>query len=245
MTTGIYKIENLINHKCYIGQSIHIERRWQEHCQPSAKSCVANAIKKYGKTNFSFQVLEECLENELDEKEIFYINKYNSIVPNGYNIMDYIEKQETTFCFYDKEIFLNIVKDIEENILSTQEIADKYEINRRTVYRINCGDVHRLPEKSYPLRPVISKGPRFCPGCGAKLNKGTIRCKKCADIAQRIVDRPERNELKELVRNNSFVSIGKMYSVSDNTIRKWCKAYNLPNKASEIKKMSDKEWELI
>jgi group I intron endonuclease len=54
MTTGIYKIENLINHKCYIGQSIHIERRWQEHCQSSAKSCIANAIKKYGKTNFSF-----------------------------------------------------------------------------------------------------------------------------------------------------------------------------------------------
>ena len=33
---GIYKIENLINGKVYIGQSIHIERRWQEHCMDSA-----------------------------------------------------------------------------------------------------------------------------------------------------------------------------------------------------------------
>nr|DAH19257.1 MAG TPA: intron associated endonuclease [Bacteriophage sp.]DAT87476.1 MAG TPA: intron associated endonuclease [Caudoviricetes sp.] len=33
---GIYKIENLINGKVYIGQSVHIERRWQEHCMDSA-----------------------------------------------------------------------------------------------------------------------------------------------------------------------------------------------------------------
>ena len=46
---GIYKITNLINNKIYIGQSIHIERRWSEHCQPSAKSLIAKAIQKYGK----------------------------------------------------------------------------------------------------------------------------------------------------------------------------------------------------
>jgi predicted GIY-YIG superfamily endonuclease len=32
MSIGIYKIENLVNGKVYIGQSVHIERRWQEHC---------------------------------------------------------------------------------------------------------------------------------------------------------------------------------------------------------------------
>ena len=62
MTIGIYKIENLVNHKVYIGQSIHIEKRWQEHCRPSADSAIAKAIRKYGKENFSFQILEECSE---------------------------------------------------------------------------------------------------------------------------------------------------------------------------------------
>ena len=43
----------------------------------------------------------------------------------------------------------------------------------------------------------------------------------------------------------SFTAIGKKYNVSDNAVRKWCDKYNLPRKASEIKKYSDEEWELI
>jgi len=88
MTTGIYKIENLLNHKVYIGQSIHIERRWMEHCRLSTSSVISDAIKKYGKENFSFQVLEECKVEELDKKEIYYIHKFNSLVPNGYNVTE-------------------------------------------------------------------------------------------------------------------------------------------------------------
>lgn len=42
-----------------------------------------------------------------------------------------------------------------------------------------------------------------------------------------------------------FTTIGKKYNVSDNAVRKWCDKYNLPRKASEIKKYSDEEWELI
>ena len=69
MSIGIYKIENLLNHKIYIGQSKHIEKRFLEHCKLSAKSLVGKAISKYGKENFSFEILEECNESELDEKE--------------------------------------------------------------------------------------------------------------------------------------------------------------------------------
>lgn len=51
---GIYKITNKINNKVYIGQSIHIERRWTEHCFPSSTSQIALAIKKHGKEKFFF-----------------------------------------------------------------------------------------------------------------------------------------------------------------------------------------------
>jgi predicted GIY-YIG superfamily endonuclease len=44
MSIGIYKIENLINGKIYIGQSIHIEKRWQEHCKASSNSLIAKSI---------------------------------------------------------------------------------------------------------------------------------------------------------------------------------------------------------
>ena len=120
---GIYKIENLINGKVYIGQSIHIERRWQEHCQPSSRSLVGKAIQKYGKERFTFQILEECAEEQLDEIEERYISEYNSVVPNGYNI-ETASKGKTSFVFYDKEIFADIVKDIMSNELTFSSIAE-------------------------------------------------------------------------------------------------------------------------
>ena len=52
-------------------------------------------------------------------------------------------------------------------------------------------------------------------------------------------------ELKDLIRIKPFTKIGEQYQVSDNAIRKWCDKYNLPRKATEIKKYSDEEWELI
>lgn len=242
---GIYKIENLLNHKCYVGQSIHIEQRWAEHCQPSAKSVISSAIKKYGKENFSFQILEECSVDELSEKEIYYINYYNCIVPNGYNIQDYVEDRETTFTHYDKETFYQIISDIKENKLSLQAISEKYDICRRTVYRLNAGEVHKLPDETYPLRPTLTFNGHFCIDCGAKINSGAKRCKKCDAIAQRKVKRPEREELKNLIRNNSFAALGRMFGVTDNTIRKWCKRVGLPTKTKEIKSISDEEWEQL
>jgi group I intron endonuclease len=54
MSIGIYKISNLINGKIYIGQSVHIEKRWQQHCNNTGRSLIAKAIQKYGKDSFSF-----------------------------------------------------------------------------------------------------------------------------------------------------------------------------------------------
>ena len=242
---GIYKIENLINHKCYVGQSIHIEKRWQEHCRPSTKSVISSAIKKYGKENFSFQILEECSEQELDEKEIFYIKKFNCIIPNGYNIKDYVDEAETTFCFYDKETFFDIIKDIKESNLSFQDIAEKYDISYRTIHRINCGESHKILEEQYPLRQPREIKEHLCIDCGKTIGPKATRCPICAAKHQRRADRPDRDELKLLIRTTSFCNIGRQYGVSDNAVRKWCKAYDLPTKSKEIKKFSDEEWELI
>lgn len=69
MTCGIYKIENLINGKVYIGQSIEIEKRWQKHLNAKDDFLIHKALRKYGKANFSFSILEECAINELDARE--------------------------------------------------------------------------------------------------------------------------------------------------------------------------------
>ena len=57
---GIYKITNLINDKKYVGQSIHIDRRWKEHIYQNRNSAIHQAIEKYGIENFIFEIIEEC-----------------------------------------------------------------------------------------------------------------------------------------------------------------------------------------
>lgn len=87
MSIGIYKIENLINHKIYIGQSVEIEKRWQKHLSAKDDFVIHRALHKYGKENFSFQIIEECNLLDLDKKEKYWITYYNSLVPNGYNMI--------------------------------------------------------------------------------------------------------------------------------------------------------------
>ena len=85
----IYKIENKINGKIYIGETARTpERRWYEHifysmAAGSHRHALQNAIRKYGEQNFSFDVLEECPNEELGEREKYYIQKYDSFIKNG------------------------------------------------------------------------------------------------------------------------------------------------------------------
>ena len=89
MSCGIYKIENKINHHIYIGQSSKIEERFSNHKWMAKNgkddTKLYRAMRKYGIENFSFEVIEECNLNELNEKEIYWITKYDSC-NNGYNI---------------------------------------------------------------------------------------------------------------------------------------------------------------
>lgn len=81
----IYKIKNLVNGKCYIGlTTVGIRRRFKEHC--IAKSYIGSAIRKYGKDNFVISVIDYADNfNELQRKEIYYIDKYDTF-KNGYNL---------------------------------------------------------------------------------------------------------------------------------------------------------------
>ena len=76
----------------------------------------------------------------------------------------------------------------------------------------------------------------LCPICNENymLSQSSM-CKKCSRIKQRKVDRPSKEELFELIKTTSFLQIGKVYGVSDNAVRKWCKLYGLPYKQKDIK----------
>lgn len=92
MSCGIYKIENLINHKVYIGQSCNIEKRKEIHFIALERNCHQNeylqrSYNKYGIENFSHEIIEECSEELLSEREIYWINYYDSY-NNGYNLTE-------------------------------------------------------------------------------------------------------------------------------------------------------------
>lgn len=88
----------------------------------------------------------------------------------------------------------------------------------------------------------------ICPQCGKPKSRFGQLCFSCT-AKTRVIPLEEmpvsREELKDLIRNKSFLEIGRQYGVSDNAIRKWCDKFNLPRKKSEIKKISNEEWELL
>ena len=93
---GIYKITNTVNQKIYIGQSINIKKRLSRHktsaFNENARMYNSNfykAIRKYGLSAFTFEILEECPKDALDDKEQQYIKQYQSNDARyGYNMTE-------------------------------------------------------------------------------------------------------------------------------------------------------------
>lgn len=89
---GIYAIKNIINNKVYIGSSINIIIRWRKHKSDLGKNKHDNdhlqsSWNKYGKLNFEFIILEECVEHILLDRESFWIENYKSLNEHtGYNL---------------------------------------------------------------------------------------------------------------------------------------------------------------
>lgn len=92
MDSGIYIIKNNVNNKVYIGQSIQLKTREGKHKSylkhnKHENDYLQRSYNKYGVEAFSFEILERCDIDKLDEREIFYINKFNSMdIEKGYNL---------------------------------------------------------------------------------------------------------------------------------------------------------------
>lgn len=160
---AIYKIENKINHKIYIGQSNNPQRRFKEHCvrKTAHRSLIHEAILKYGEENFTFEILEWC--EDFNEKEIYYIQKYRSLTPNGYNICKGGENPPTgsgennNFAKISNDIAEAIKKDLQNWNIPRKNIQKKYNVSFDIIRHINEGTSWHDDQLSYPLRPTEKK----------------------------------------------------------------------------------------
>lgn len=89
--TGIYKITNLTNQMCYVGQAVNIADRWKQHikrglgAETPTRNKLYPAMITFGVENFSFEVIEECSRDQLDEREDYW-QEYFKAKEFGYSI---------------------------------------------------------------------------------------------------------------------------------------------------------------
>ena len=136
----IYQITNNINGKIYVGKTVknNIQERWKEHLKDYKKPrCekrpLYDAMNKYGSENFSIKELEECSLEELNDKEIYWIEKlgsfkygYNATIGgDGKQYIDYdlvCETYKNLQCIVDTAKQLNISEDSVSKILKLYKI---------------------------------------------------------------------------------------------------------------------------
>lgn len=88
---SIYIIKNTINNKVYIGQTINkVSYRFKTHIYYASRGgdyVIGKAMRKYGISNFYYEIIEQCPVENLNAREIHWIAKYNSTNPKfGYNM---------------------------------------------------------------------------------------------------------------------------------------------------------------
>ena len=185
MGCGIYKIENIIDNKTYIGSSINLQNRKYKHFWLLNRGqhdnvYLQNSFDKYGETAFNFSIIEECDEKELIDKENFYILKYKSNNSKfGYNLATVNEFRRNT---YNDEVKrkisnFNLIKNNNFSMFSLTNIATNQEMIFSSLidaadYLINNGFSVGKPRS---IRMKLSAALRGVVVNNGKNNNGSIR----------------------------------------------------------------------
>ena len=136
MRSGIiYIITNSINDKVYIGQTlIDINTRFRQHkekVKQGRDSKIYSAMRELGVENFNIKELENNIpENELDSKERYYIEKYDSI-NNGYNTTVGGDGRSKSSSLDEAKII-----EMVQNNVTTLEIAKYFNVSSATIQRL-------------------------------------------------------------------------------------------------------------
>lgn len=185
MACGIYKIVNLVDNKVYIGSSLNMESREYKHFWMLNKNIhdnkhLQNSFNKNGLDNFEFEIVEECDESLLINRENHYINFHNSNSQEcGYNMASVNEFRRNT---YNDEVKIklskyNLLKNGNFKSFSLTNIESGVEnifesLVEATNYLILNGYANGKPRN---IRVTLSNCLRGVKLNNGKGNKGSIR----------------------------------------------------------------------
>ena len=136
IASGIYCITNKINNKKYIGQSNSVFTRWGEHANiafnndSERKSLIHKAIKKYGLESFTFEILELCELEKLNDLEIFYIKSFKE---KGFTLYNLTNGGDIGAIMYGENNPNSILTD--EEVYDIRERYNNKEL-KRNVYKL-------------------------------------------------------------------------------------------------------------
>ena len=179
----IYIIRNYINSKVYIGQAVDPQKRFDGHIHNSMarseRSAIDSAIKKYGAENFYYEILEEKTA-DYNESEKYWIRFFNSISPNGYNILAGGEDPpvrrgiENNRSKFSKADIPQIHRLLRNPAVTIMDIASAYGVSPNTIKNVNNGRTHRMDKIQYPIRDFRCSGEH-----GNMLSSNTINAIIC------------------------------------------------------------------
>ena len=199
-----------------------------------------------------YKLSEDKLNNNRNKNPIYFnkVNKAKSIddiLINGKNINTYKLKNKLYKCgLKEEKCELCGITEWNGKKISFQlhHVDGNRENNELSNLMILCPNCHSQTD-NYAGKKA-KKNQNKCLICGCEISRSGTHCRECYFKYVKQNNLPvNREELKSLIRNTPFTSIGKMFGVSDNAIRKWCNKYNLPKKSTEIKKYSNEEWKNI
>lgn len=238
---SIYIIKNKINDKVYVGQTtMAVKDRIAAHFKPSTAKLrgtykLYNAINKYGRENFYYEVLEENIpEDQLDQKEIEYIALYDSYY-NGYNSTPggdgrVISKLE------DEEELLRLAKEG----LTAAELALIFNVCKATIFRtlhklnfyfhVDQEEIKTLYEEGLSIKEIAAILKCDAHTITRRLQKEGIRTYRVP------LDKRENFNYEELFndyKNGMIIKeLCNKYDISETVFRRTLKKYNIPNRTS-------------
>lgn len=213
----IYKVTNLINGKIYIGKTLlTVEKRWKEHCedykkQRNEKRPLYSAMNKYGIENFKVEQIEECSDKNINEREVYWIEYYQSF-KQGYNAT--IGGDGKAYLDYD--LICETYKQV-QNATKTSELCHcnvesvRRILKERKIEIISSSEISR--RKNSKIVNQFSLDGDFIQSF--KSLSDAARCIQSLDLKKRTEISSIRTHISEVARNKRKTAYGFIWKYSE------------------------------